>query len=153
MSSASSDPLGYRAPALVLGVLDYVYASATGVAWDEVVDLFSSGGTPWRTVEATLYDLVAYGALHRIGRPGTRRRPDTRALRATPLGRAWLDRDLLALPGAGDVATSAPDDVATSAPGDIDTSGHPHVPTPPACSVPASASGRDPAPWPPSSRS
>lgn len=121
MSSASSDRLTYRAPALVIGVLDYVYALEDPVGWDELVDVFTTEATPYRTVEATLYDLVAYGALHRIGRPGTRRRPDTRALRATPLGRAWLDRELLPLPGARDVPTSTPGDMATSP--------RPHVPT------------------------
>ena len=121
MSSASSDPLTYRATALVLGVLDYVYTAEDPVPWDELVDVFTTAATPYRTVEATLYDLVAYGALHRIGRPATSRRPDGRALRATPLGRAWLDRDLLPLPGARDVPTSTPADMATSP--------RPHVPT------------------------
>lgn len=108
-----TDPLAYRSTALVLGLLDYVYAAESPVPWDELVEVYASGGIPYRTVEATIYDLVAYGALHRVGQPRAGRRPDTRALKATPLGRAWLDRDLLPLPGARDVEESPRPDVAT----------------------------------------
>lgn len=65
--------------------------------WRALVDLFD-GAHPWKTVENTIYDLVAFGAIHRVGQAGTRRRPDSRAVRSTPLGRAWLEQTLLPLP-------------------------------------------------------
>jgi hypothetical protein len=36
-----------------------------------------------------IYDLTAFGALHKVGRPG-RPGADTRALKITDLGAAWL---------------------------------------------------------------
>ena len=57
------------------------------------------GAYPMKTVENVLYELVGLGALHRVGKPGHTRVPDTRALKTTALGRAWLARDLLPLPG------------------------------------------------------
>jgi hypothetical protein len=95
-------PISRRAPELVLAVLGHVYEAEEPVPWLEVVGQFSSDRWPWKTVENTLYDLVAFGALHRIGKPGHTRQPDTRALRPTFLGRAWLDQDLPGLPGSTD---------------------------------------------------
>lgn len=92
-----SEPLLRRSPLLVLAVLSYVYDSDEPVLWTEIVDAFTATYSH-RTIEATLYDAVAFGALHRIGKPGDRRHPDTRALRPTPLGQAWLDQEQLALP-------------------------------------------------------
>lgn len=84
----------------MLAILDHVYESDEPVPWRELLNEHSTSGRwSWRTVEGTVYDLVAFGALHRIGRPGTRTTPDTRALRPTPLGRAWLEQRLEALPG------------------------------------------------------
>lgn len=91
-------PLARRSPELILAVLGHVYEADDPVPWLDLVGQFSSDRWPWKTVENTLYDLVAFGALHRIGKPGHTRQPDTRALRPTRLGRAWLERELLDLP-------------------------------------------------------
>lgn len=95
-------PIARRAPELVLAVLGHVYEAEEPVPWLDLVGEYSSDRWPWKTVENTLYDLVAFGALHRVGKPGHTRLPDTRALRPTGLGRAWLERELLPLPGAHD---------------------------------------------------
>jgi len=94
--------LRFRSPELCASVLGIVYEDEDPVPWSTLVELLSSDRHPWKTVENTLYDLVALGALHRIGQAGTKRRADTRALKPTPLGRAWLDRELLPLPGQRD---------------------------------------------------
>lgn len=94
------DPLTYRRPELVSALLGYVYEH-DGARWPELVDVFS-GSAPARTIEAVIYDLVAIGALHRVGKPGDRHRPDSRALRPTLLGAAWLEQRLHPLPGAPD---------------------------------------------------
>lgn len=91
-------PLDYRHPALIFAILGHVYDSDEPVPWHEIVDHHADDAHTWRTIEGTLYDLVAFGALHRIGKPGHRHAPDTRALKPTPLGRAWLDRELVELP-------------------------------------------------------
>lgn len=91
------NPLTYRRPELVSAILGYVYEN-NGARWPELVDVFSTVAPP-RTVEAVVYDLVAIGALHRVGRPGDRTRPDSRALRPTLLGAAWLEQRLQPLPG------------------------------------------------------
>lgn len=87
----SRDPLQYRSPALVIAILGIIYDNPEPTPWFEIVDLCTSPRHPARTVENTLYDLVAYGAAHRVGQPGTSRKPDTRALKPTVLGRHWLD--------------------------------------------------------------
>lgn len=94
-------PLGRRPADLVTALLGFVYESDDPVPWLELAGRFSEEGAyPMKTVENVLYELVALGALHRVGKPGHTRVPDTRALRPTALGRAWLERDLLPLPGA-----------------------------------------------------
>lgn len=91
-------PLDYRDPELVAQILGHIYETDNGrINWLELIDQHTTGRHPWRTVEATIYDLLAFGALHKVGK-ATRGQPDTRQLRATPLGRAWLDRQLLPLP-------------------------------------------------------
>lgn len=95
----SRDPLAFRNPTIVVAVLGYVYDADGPVPWEELVDAFASADHQWKTVENVLYELVAFGALHRTGAPARKTLPDTRALRPTPLGRAWLDRELLDLPG------------------------------------------------------
>jgi len=91
-------PIYRRSPELVLAVLGLVYEADEPIPWLDLLGQLTTDRYPWKTVENTLYDLIAFGALHRIGKPGLTRTPDTRALKATPLGRAWLDRDLLDLP-------------------------------------------------------
>lgn len=93
-------PLHWRPPDLVTGLLGYVYESEEPVPWLELAGRFAEEGAyPMKTIENVLYELVALGALHRIGKPGYARVPDSRALRPTALGRAWLDGELLPLPG------------------------------------------------------
>lgn len=94
----SRDPLTYRNPELLHSLLAIIY-DTDQIAWTDLLDLYTTTEHPWRTIEATLYDLIAYGAVHRIGQPATRNRPDTRALKPTPLGRAWLNQELLPPPG------------------------------------------------------
>lgn len=95
-------PWRYRNTAFVLGIIGYI-ADATDdldkAAWPDVVDHFTDDAHTWKTVEATLYDLIAFGVVHRIGKPGDgRRRRDTRALVTTTLGRAWLDGEPIPIP-------------------------------------------------------
>lgn len=92
--------LRFRAPELVAEILGRVYDADEPAPWEELVAELTDDGRPWKTVENTLYELVQFGALHRIGKPGDRRRRDTRALKPTALGRAWLERELLDLPGS-----------------------------------------------------
>jgi len=99
MSDHRRSPLFRRSPELVSALLGHVYESEEAVPWLDLVGEFSSDRWPWKTVENTLYDLVAFGALHRVGKPGHARLPDTRALKPTALGRAWLERELLDLVG------------------------------------------------------
>lgn len=96
-------PLARRPLDLVTGLLGYVYEAAEPVPWLELAGRFSEEGAHrMKTVENVLYELVAFGALHKVGKPGYARVPDSRALRPTTLGRAWLERELLPLPGAPD---------------------------------------------------
>lgn len=91
-------PLYRRSPDLIAALLDAVYDDPEPIPWTDLVHAYTTTDLPRKTIENTLYDLIAFGALHRIGKPGTRRTPDTRALRQTPLGRAWLDGELLPPP-------------------------------------------------------
>lgn len=97
----SFDPIRRRPARLVLDLLGHVYDADEPIPWLELIDTFADGH-PWKTVENVVHELVAYGALHRIGRPGDRRRPDTRALKPTALGQAWLDGEVLPRPGEPD---------------------------------------------------
>lgn len=96
--------LRFRSPELVAEILGRVYDSDDPVPWDEIVAELGER-VAWKTVENTLYELVQFGALHRIGKPADRRRRDTRALKPTPLGRAWLDREILELPGSSSASS------------------------------------------------
>lgn len=91
-------PLYRRSAELVTAILGHVLDAEEPVPWLELVPTFTSDRHEWKTVENVLYDLVAFGALHKVSKPGAGRIPDTRALRPTPLGRAWLERTLLPLP-------------------------------------------------------
>lgn len=90
--------LRFRSPELVVAIVGYVYDADGPVPWNELLEVFTENGRPWKTIEGTLYDLVSFGALTRIGKPAQRSKPDSRALKPTTLGRAWLDRELLPLP-------------------------------------------------------
>lgn len=91
-------PLRHRSPELIIALLGHVYEADGPVPWLVLVDAYSSDRWPWKTVENTIYDLVAFGALHKVGKAGAGRTPDTRALRPTALGRGWLDQELVELP-------------------------------------------------------
>jgi len=98
----------YRSPHLVLAILTAVYDSPTPYPYLELVDDLRVEGTSYKTVDNTIAELVAFGALHKVGKPGDRNRPETRALQPTNLGKAWLERQLLPLPGAADTDDWAP---------------------------------------------
>lgn len=98
MTTTDRHPLDYRPAELVTAILGHVYENTEPTPWLDLVAAYSSPRWPWRTVENVVYDLIAYGALHRVGQPGNSRRPDGRALKPTPLGRAWLQQELLELP-------------------------------------------------------
>lgn len=92
-----------RSPELIAAILGYLADADQAAPWNEVLDTFTGGDReiPWKTLENVLYELIAFGAVHRIGKAG---RTDTRALKITPLGRAWLDRETL--PFVGDEPSS-----------------------------------------------
>lgn len=90
--------LDYRPPDLVLAILGHVYEAHDPVEWLELIATYSTDRHPWRTVENVVYDLIAYGALHRVGKAGNSRTPDTRAVKPTALGRAWLQQEVHPLP-------------------------------------------------------
>lgn len=112
--------LRLRDPTLVVAILGYVYDAGEPVGWSELVDAFTADERPWKTVENTIYDLVTFGALHRVGQPGTGRKLDTRALKATTLGRAWLDRELIPLPTDPDDPLEEADEIAERLAGDVE---------------------------------
>lgn len=94
-----TEGLRFRNPTLVVAILGYVYDAEEPIPWEELLGTFAVAGRSWKTVENVLYELVAFGALHRIGKPAIRGGPDTRAVKPTVLGRAWLDGDPVPLPG------------------------------------------------------
>ena len=94
--------LRFRSPELVISIVGYFVETDEPIPWLEALEVFVDDEHPWKTVENLFYELVAFGALHRTGKPKGKGRTDSRALRATPLGRAWLERDLLELPGLGE---------------------------------------------------
>ena len=88
-SGAARDPLARRSPQLIAALLDAINDDPEPIPWTDLVNAFTGGKYAPRTIEATIHDLVAYGAIHRTGTAATRHRPDTRNLRPTPLGHAW----------------------------------------------------------------
>ncbi len=101
------DPLQGRDPLLVVAILSTIYPDDPDLEhdpapypWVDLVDEFDIVGARHKrkTIENVLYDLLQFGALHRTGHPPDRRRSDTRAVRPTVLGRAWLDQIVLPLP-------------------------------------------------------
>jgi hypothetical protein len=117
--------LRFRNPELLLALVGYVYDADGPVPWNELLEVFTEDGRPWKTVENTLYDLVTFGAFHRIGKPAQRGKPDSRALKPTTLGRAWLDRELLPLP-----TDPVDDDFAELVPDDLELEILTHEPDP-----------------------
>lgn len=93
--------LRFRNPTLVVAILGYVFDADEPIPWDELLETFAVAGRSWKTVENVLYELVAFGALHRIGK--VKRGQDDRAVKPTPLGRAWLEGELVPTPGREDV--------------------------------------------------
>lgn len=89
--------LYFRNPRLVTELLDYLDGQDDPVAWDPLVLKFTTGRRSWKTVENRLYDLIAFGAIHRVGQHRTNQK---RTVKITPLGRAWLERRPLAPPVA-----------------------------------------------------
>lgn len=89
------DPFKVRSVELLGALLVAVYESPEGaLPWLQLVDLCADRW-PWKTVENAIYDLVAYGALHKVGKPaGRSSRPEGRVLRGTVLGAAWLRDEL-----------------------------------------------------------
>lgn len=92
-------PVRFRPAELVYGILDYIrdveLADQPAPEWNEIVEHFTSAAIEWKTVENTMFDLIQFGALHRIGKPPAGRRiRDSRALKTTDLGRAWIDQEL-----------------------------------------------------------
>lgn len=95
----SVEPIYRREASFVLAVLEVLDQALGPVDWLEVVDRFTRDGRPWKTVENVLYELDAFGAIHKVGasnRPGNTHR---KAVKITPLGSAWLKGVSLPLPG------------------------------------------------------
>lgn len=91
-------PLDFRDPALIVDVMSYLIdAGDDPIPVRELEEVFDA--VPAKTLEGTVYDLRRFGAIYkanaRKGSPAT--------LRATELGRAWLDRRALPRPGAAEL--------------------------------------------------
>lgn len=89
--------IDYRPTELVAAILGHIYDTDHPVPWLELVDHHTNDRWPWKTVENVIYDLIAFGAIHKIGK-ATKGKPDERALKPTQLGRAWLNQQLEPLP-------------------------------------------------------
>lgn len=88
-------PLQFRSRELVFGLVAAVYNDERGqIRWLELIARFDEAHA-WKTVERVIYELLAAGIFHRVGAPPKHRAAaDTRALRPTPLGRAWMRREV-----------------------------------------------------------
>jgi hypothetical protein len=91
------DPVTYRDPAIIRGVLGYLIEAADNDDKAPVVDvrdMFADDAHTPDTVEKMLYDLQVFGAIRRTGEYD-RRRPaaarDKRRLHITTLGRHWFE--------------------------------------------------------------
>jgi hypothetical protein len=79
-------PIYLREARLVNELLELLDQAVAPIAWDELVDRFGQG-RHWKTVENVFYDLIAFGAVQKVGgRPGRHHK----ALRITELGSSWL---------------------------------------------------------------
>lgn len=90
--------LRWRSPTLVLALLGTIADDDGPVPWDALIHHMTSGRYQAKTIENTLADLAKFGAIQRLGTYAPRR--DTRAVRMTPLGLAWLAGELLPVPSA-----------------------------------------------------
>lgn len=90
--------LYFRNPRLVTEILHYLDDKEEPISWDHLVVKFTTSKRSWKTVENRLYDLVTFGAIHRMGQH--RRTNLKRTVKLTPLGRAWLEHRPLAPPAA-----------------------------------------------------
>lgn len=97
MSPGDRHPVYRRRRSLVVGIVGFLADQEAPIPWDELLAVFRTEDLSWRTIENTIRDLEAFGALHRVGK--VVKGKDTRALLATPLGRAWLEAELVPLPG------------------------------------------------------
>lgn len=97
MTDRPPHPIYRRRRALVIGLVGFLAEQDDPVPWDDVLVTFTTGKLSWKTLENVIRELEAFGAIHRIGKVVKGR--DTRALLATPLGRAWLEGDTMPLPG------------------------------------------------------
>lgn len=80
-------PIDYRPHRLVLAIASALYEADGNVPAHELEHAFPAH--PTATVKNTIGDLVNFGAVRRV--TPLREQP---AYRLTPLGRAWLDREL-----------------------------------------------------------
>lgn len=85
-------PIDYRPHRLVFAIASALYEADGNVPARELERSFPAH--PTATVKNTIADLVNFGAVRRV----TPLRGDP-AYRLTPLGRAWLDRELEPLVG------------------------------------------------------
>lgn len=89
--------LRFRSAALVLALLGMITDDDEPTPWNALIDHMTSGSKySAKTIENTLADLAQFGAVQRIGTYQPRR--DTRSVRMTPLGLAWLAGELLPIP-------------------------------------------------------
>ena len=92
------DRLRWRHPQLIAAVLGYIYEADAPVPLRELVDVLADAEWKPRTIENLTTELVEFGALHRTGKASTRTTADSRTLRPTLLGAAWLEQELRPLP-------------------------------------------------------
>lgn len=97
MSERPAHPIYRRRRALTIGVVGFLAEQEDPVPWDDVLLAFTTDKLSWKTLENVIRELENFGAIHRIGKVVKGR--DTRALIATPLGKAWLESELVPLPG------------------------------------------------------
>lgn len=83
--------LYYRDPDLVITLIAHLETSDHPIPWNDLVA--TCPDRDYRGVERTIRALAELGAAHITGR--YTHRDDTRRIRLTPLGIAWLDRDQL----------------------------------------------------------
>lgn len=79
-------PIYRREAGLVMEVLEFLDAAEVPIDWLELLDRFG-GDRNYKTVENVFYDLIAFGAVQKLGGHGHRHR---KALRITELGSCWL---------------------------------------------------------------